>query len=984
MKTDFNKFNKQGFGSLNNSTNSIQKTSHPKAKQINFAADNQPSLFDTFNVPKQDSFQKTAVAEAVPAAPVQASAPAAAPVNYNYQPQQPQEQSSGFGLKDGLLSIGVLAGIGLGAYAIRNKEGVKNATKALSETDVTKIAQNEIENLTNTLTTQVKNLETTVTGIRTAVDGVKASVVGITNHSANLNVSVSSAYRTSKLNIGDQAVNLLDTRLPIPDEAMKQLQEAAPKRIKGLMQLPELNENSTIQLLSSESKYALKAGGLGDVPPEILENFKNKGELWQPIYLGKQNFAGGDTTVSYELVKNTDKKIDCDYFYRKISTKITNKDNNGELLEKPTEATQINWEKKLKKVYESQIDTNNGKQKLRDNVQILTGIEERPLNGEIVKVRCNYIHSEEGKFGVTVRKDLPTLAEKYKDKEHLVGCTTQDMYVHQEESTESEKFATFCKYKYEVDLKLKENHVKYEQLSQIKDDKGNVIVNGLENYKAPTVLNSDGTIYTLKAPDAILANDWHAGPIAALCRYLTPLKNHFNEISSTTANHMTDVPIFTLVHNAEYQGASYESTEPILNTMFGKFAHSVVKSGAYTVNGMPGELLNTLAVGNQVNSMHMGLALSDKVFPVSENYAFELASPDFPGAGFGGQLKPLFAARFDKTLKNPTLIGITNGNDKAGHMLTANKIETFKKAFGKHCDGMIPLTENNFAEAKPKARAALLSMINEHLNIVNKGNKSGLISNSSTFGNPDISKITSSTNIVYSGGRLVGQKGLDIEAQSVKDILKDWDKTYPGKDKPFFIILGSGQPEESKICIDLAKEHKDNVLFVQAHHANAYNLIMAGADSFMMPSWHEPCGLTQGQAMAVGTVPIANRIGGLVDTIVDGVEGYLTERTYTKSVENSLEKNVIEFNKTCHRAFSDFNNDREKFNQIAINGLKKDLSWNQGPIQKYEKEINFKNSEQPKVDTSQPVVNPDSAAKGQPPKKSSGAKNAKKVTTPKN
>ena len=49
---------------------------------------------------------------------------------------------------------------------------------------------------------------------------------------------------------------------------------------------------------------------------------------------------------------------------------------------------------------------------------------------------------------------------------------------------------------------------------------------------------------------------------------------------------------------------------------------------------------------------------------------------------------------------------------------------------------------------------------------------------------------------------------------------------------------------------------------------------MAGSDFFLVPSLYEPCGLTQMESQRMGTVPVVRRVGGLADTVEDGVTGF--------------------------------------------------------------------------------------------------------------
>ncbi len=51
--------------------------------------------------------------------------------------------------------------------------------------------------------------------------------------------------------------------------------------------------------------------------------------------------------------------------------------------------------------------------------------------------------------------------------------------------------------------------------------------------------------------------------------------------------------------------------------------------------------------------------------------------------------------------------------------------------------------------------------------------------------------------------------------------------------------------------------------------------LMAGADFLLMPCQYEPCGLTQMRAQRYGALPVVRRVGGLADTVEDGVTGFV-------------------------------------------------------------------------------------------------------------
>src|SRR5437870_12194642 len=68
--------------------------------------------------------------------------------------------------------------------------------------------------------------------------------------------------------------------------------------------------------------------------------------------------------------------------------------------------------------------------------------------------------------------------------------------------------------------------------------------------------------------------------------------------------------------------------------------------------------------------------------------------------------------------------------------------------------------------------------------------------------------------------------------------------------------------------------------------------LLAGADALLMPSLYEPCGLTQMRAQHYGAVPVARRVGGLTDSIVDGITGFLFDEYAPTALAQAVRRAV--------------------------------------------------------------------------------------------
>jgi starch synthase len=103
--------------------------------------------------------------------------------------------------------------------------------------------------------------------------------------------------------------------------------------------------------------------------------------------------------------------------------------------------------------------------------------------------------------------------------------------------------------------------------------------------------------------------------------------------------------------------------------------------------------------------------------------------------------------------------------------------------------------------------------------------------------------------------------------------------------------------------------------------ARAHRLI-AGADAIAVPSRFEPCGLTQMYGLRYGTLPIVRRVGGLADTVADGLTGFVFDEATPTAFAASVRRAAA-----LHR-------DATAWWQLAVAGMAQDLSW-AGPARDY-------------------------------------------------
>ncbi len=218
-----------------------------------------------------------------------------------------------------------------------------------------------------------------------------------------------------------------------------------------------------------------------------------------------------------------------------------------------------------------------------------------------------------------------------------------------------------------------------------------------------------------------------------------------------------------------------------------------------------------------INLLKGGVVAADAVTTVSPRYAEELHDPAF---SFG--LSPIIDLYSEKTC------GIINGIDTS-YFDPSNEE-----------GGIIPFTARGYKKGKTENKLALQRAL-------------GLPERADV---PMIAMIT----------RLTHGKGVDLVLHVFEELLEEDVQ---------FVLLGTGDESYERIFSMLCDRHADKARAILKFDRTLSKQIYASADLFMMPSKSEPCGLAQMIACRYGTLPIVRNVGGLHDSIEDGVNGFV-------------------------------------------------------------------------------------------------------------
>jgi starch synthase len=174
-------------------------------------------------------------------------------------------------------------------------------------------------------------------------------------------------------------------------------------------------------------------------------------------------------------------------------------------------------------------------------------------------------------------------------------------------------------------------------------------------------------------------------------------------------------------------------------------------------------------------------------------------------------------------------------------------------------------------------------------------------------------------NLLLSIGRVVDQKvPLFLEPVSGFQSALEAILTNSGPDS-LFIMLGSGEKELEDRFADIARSC-DNFLYLRGYVDSLSDPLYSCADLFLMPSSFEPCGISQMLAMRAGQPCVVHAVGGLKDTVKDGVTGFVFEG-------GSPGEQAMRFTDAVQRAISIRSTHKKRWQEICKNAKNERFSW---------------------------------------------------------
>jgi starch synthase len=309
--------------------------------------------------------------------------------------------------------------------------------------------------------------------------------------------------------------------------------------------------------------------------------------------------------------------------------------------------------------------------------------------------------------------------------------------------------------------------------------------------------------------------------------------------------------------------------------------HNLAFQGNYPMDraaslGLPADMLSADAMEfwGQISYLKAGIRFADRITTVSKSYSGEILTPRF-GHGMDGVLNS----------RRQDLVAIPNGID----------VDVWNPAE----DALIA---RNFSLRDMKGKSACKRDLQN------------------LFGLPQ----EPFAPVLALGSRITHQKMADVALMALPGILERHPRLQ-------VVVLGCGDHGYEQGFMQLAQQFPDRIGVHIGYDERRAHALHAGADMLLHGTRFEPFGLTPIYAMRYGTIPIASRVGGLIDTVVDaGAEG--PARGDAQGVLFDGEQ-AADMAAAVDRAFELFGRSAE-WQAMQRNAMSADFAWT-GPAKEY-------------------------------------------------
>ena len=301
--------------------------------------------------------------------------------------------------------------------------------------------------------------------------------------------------------------------------------------------------------------------------------------------------------------------------------------------------------------------------------------------------------------------------------------------------------------------------------------------------------------------------------------------------------------------------------------------HNLRFQGIYNIptikywTGLPDEVFEMGALKQDYEDANMlkgGLAYADRITTVSGTYAWEIQTPEY-----GEKLENHLRYHSYK------LRGIVNGID----------YDMWNPATDPALAVNYDIT--NVLDHKWENKLALQEEL-------------GLVQDQGKF-------------VIGLNSRLTNQKGLDLVNAIIPELMDGNTQV---------IVLGTGDKQYEDTFRYYENAYRGMFSACIQYDESRAHRIYAGADTLLVPSRFEPCGLTQLNAMHYGTLPIVRETGGLKDTVQpynifngDG-NGFTFDRYDAGLLLDAV-----------NRAKTEYFVNRYHWDEVVQRDMAKDVSW---------------------------------------------------------